>query len=325
MNQFISTIRHPFISPFERFLNIEYTSDINKLKNSQKTYIGWNWFTNIEVFSHRKLMELPYLCVERGALPGSIFFDKNGFNFDSSSYKEQNWNHELSKTDKKTIKEYKYNFIHESNAKLDLEFQNNNNVSKESILTEINCTKFTRIIFVPFQLSNDTVIKYFSDPISNLKNFIKKITKLASSNPDILFLYKNHPLEKNLSTNTENLLCADGFHFKACLDLCDLVLCINSGVGLQSIIYEKPCITFGQAFYSFEGVNYKYKPNSDINEFIRSELSFDREKSERFLFWLNFQFYSNVIWNSIKGINASTLEKINNFRIWTEEKTYQYK
>ena len=324
MNSFISHSKHPFISPFEDFIDIEYTRNINNVKNSEKTYIAWNWFSNIDIFSYRRLMGLPCICVERGALPGSIFFDKNGFNFDSASYKENSWNHQISKEDKARIQKYKLDFINESNPNLNLEFQKNNNISASFIASKINCDKFTKTIFVPLQISNDTVIKYFSGKISNLHKFIQKIIKTSENNKDILFLYKNHPLEKNLSINTDNLICADDFHFKACLDLCDLVLCINSGVGMQSMIYEKPCIIFGEAFYSFEGINYQFNESQDINKLIRKDLSFDIEKSERFLFWLNFQFYSNVIWNSFKGINSSTLEKVNNFRIWTEDFIYEY-
>jgi len=324
MNHFISQSKHPFVSTFEDFIDIEYNSDIDYVKNSQKTYIAWNWFSNIDIFSYRRSMGLPYICVERGALPGSIFFDKNGFNFDSTSYKECNWNQQISQENKTRIQKYKLDFIKESNPDLNLEFQKNNDTSAESIASKINCSKFTKIIFVPLQISNDTVIKYFSGQAYNLRNFIQKIIKLSENNKDILFLYKNHPLEKNLSVHTNNLICADDFHFKACLDLCDLVLCINSGVGMQSMIYEKPCVTLGQAFYRFDEINYTPSEFRDVNELIREDLAFNVEKSERFLFWLNFQFYSNVVWNSFKTINSSTLEKVNDFRIWTEDFIYEY-
>lgn len=49
----------------------------------------------MKVYAWCRETGFPYLVFERGALPDSWFFDPNGFNADSSSYAEPNWNRPL--------------------------------------------------------------------------------------------------------------------------------------------------------------------------------------------------------------------------------------
>lgn len=323
LDKFITNREHPFLHPFKRYIDIEYNRNNETVRNSNKTFIAWNWFTNIDIFNYRKVNNLPSICVERGALPGSIFFDLNGFNCMSTSYNKCNWDTPLSASELELIKKYIRDYIHESSPELDLEFQKSNIISKQPLLDNLNCANFNKIVFVPFQLSTDMVIKHFSGGIKNQNNFIKEIVRLSNVHKDVLFLYKNHPLQKNLTVTTNNLICVDDYHFKSCLDLCDIVMCINSGVGLQSMIYNKPCVLFGDAFYAFTGINYNYH-SLDCDNIFTTDLHFDSDGAYRFLYWLQFKFYSNVKWYSYKNTNNSKLEKINTFRIWTENETRQY-
>jgi capsule polysaccharide export protein KpsC/LpsZ len=323
LDKFITNRECSFLYPFKKYIDIEYNRNDDIVRNSNKTFIAWNWFTNIDIFSYRKINNLPSICVERGALPGSIFFDLYGFNCLSTSYNRCNWDTPLCDSELQQIKEYIKDYIHESSPEMDLEFQKSNNISKQTLLHNLNCTTYNKIVFVPFQLSTDMVIKHFSGRVKNQNNFIEEIVKLSNLYKDVLFLYKNHPLQKNLNVTTNNLICVDDYHFKSCLDLCDIVMCINSGVGLQSMIYNKPCVLFGDAFYTITGVNYDYY-SLERDDIFTTDLQFDSEAAYRFLYWLQFKFYSNVRWYSYKNINKSKLEKINTFRIWTENKTHQY-
>jgi len=201
-----------------------------------------------------------------------------------------------------------------------LELQLSNDITPESILKDIDVSKFDKVVFVPFQLPNDVVITNFAGFAKNQDNFVKLIQRLAAENPKILFLYKNHPIEKVLNTQTDNLINVDKYHFKACLNICDSVFLINSGVGLQAMFYGKPVFAFGDTFYSFEGINHNITNTDQILPLLNSDFEVDMVKVQRFIYWLHFKFYSSVVWESIPNCNNSKLHKVNTFRLFPEYK-----
>lgn len=323
--KFISFGRHDFIYPFDKYLDIEYSLDASQVLNSSKTFIGWNWYLqpNLKIFNYRKKNKLPFFCMERGALPGSLFLDPNGFNFSSSSYSRLNWDKILSDKETLIILKYIESFKRQDKS---LEAQASSISSENPFLAfSPNFSKFDRVAFVPLQLHDDSVIKHFSGWSKDLMGFIENITALADNNKNILFLYKNHPLGKYVSGSSENFICADDFHFKDCINYSDLVITINSGIGLQSMIYEKPVLICGDAFYEFDDINIKTQNLNDLQSSLFTDLTPNRESIFRFLYWLNFKFYSNVEWYSIPNVNASKLLNIERLTIWDGKRSNTYK
>lgn len=322
MLTFYANNRNYFINKFSKFIDIKYDKDYN----NPLPFLGWNWFTNKEIFEYRIKNQLPIVCVERGSLPGSIFFDVNGFLYNSKSYNRCNWEKELSVNQKNQVEEYIRNFKSDNNKSNDLEFQKSDEVTKKAFSNTIQNKKYKKIVFIPFQLPTDTVIKHFSGFIGSHENFVKTVIDISKKNKDILFIYKNHPLKKILNQEFDNFINVDNYHFKSCLDVCDIVMCVNSGVGLQSMIYEKPALIFGDAFYEFDDINHKIKDVSQVQNLLRSEnLTVNSNSMKRFIYWLNFEFYSNVDWKSIPNENKSLLININRFQIWTEKEIFYYK
>jgi hypothetical protein len=323
--KFISLGNHEFIPPFGEYLDIKYSASISEVLNSDRTFLGWNWYLqpNLKIFSHRKKAGLPFFCMERGALPGSLFFDPNGFNFSSSSYSRSNWDKSLSGKEALIISKYTEAFKRDNKS---LESQSSSISSENPFLSFVsNFLKFDRVAFVPLQLHDDSVIGYFSGWSKDLGSFIKNITTLAGNNKNILFLYKNHPLSKCASGSSENLICVDNFHFKDCINYSDLVITINSGIGLQSMIYGKPVLICGDAFYEFNDINIKTQNLNDLQASLSTDLTPNRESIFRFLYWLNFKFYSNVKWHSIPNVNASKLLNIERLTIWDGKRSHTYK
>ena len=114
-----------------------------------------------------------------------------------------------------------------------------------------------------------------------------------------------------------NLICADKNHYKACLHICDSVITINSGIGLQALIYNKCTFILGNAFYENRNLNIKIKHYSQLIKYLHSDFKPDKVLTYRFLYWLKFKFYSSVGWqDSIYKPNLKVITKINKLNFY---------
>lgn len=109
--------------------------------------------------------------------------------------------------------------------------------------------------FIPLQLDDDMAVTKYVRPGQCYAEFVASLNGVARANPDVLFLIKPHPLSKvTPDTSAENIIVVDRQdNIHALLDAVDFVVCYNSGVGLLSLIHEKPTITIGNAFYNMPG------------------------------------------------------------------------
>ena len=301
-------------------LDIEFNADYNKIKESKKAFIIWNPYGYLAypkpdyIKKNKYYLEClannkPTYIVERGALPNSIFIDKNGFLLDSSSYDESNWAKRLDKKKLQKVKDY-IDCIKEDITSL--EPQKSGRLNKEEFFNrlEIDKNKYKKIIFVPLQMHNDTVTLLWSDWIENTNRFNEMILKLSDQYKDVLFLVKNHPGEESekhqLKTTTDNLKIVDEFHYKDCIKYSDKLITINSGIGLQAMMWNKPVCIVGEAFYQFDELNYKAKKISDVETWIELEShKFSENLMYCFIYYLRFEFYSFC---SMRRLNAKSSE-----------------
>ena len=240
----------------------------------------------VELYETIRAHNIPYLVCERGALRDSIFIDPNGFNTDSQSYHSKYWDKDLSKKHRDLTLEYIRN---EKSTHESLEYQNVK-LSKTELRKKLGISKGKKILFVPLQRPTDTVIKYFSGPIGSFDNFISLVKGVAQALPrNWEIVIKKHPLEME-TPEIEGVYYANEQNIKALVELADAVLLINSGVGILSMIYGKPILVAGHAFYNHLGIAH---PVQDINDVLNG-LSFqpDTEKTLRFLSYLINEFYS---------------------------------
>ena len=314
---FFSLNKFHVLTSLSKHLDIVIDNKIDPL-NSDRTFIGWNWFSNEKVFEARKKKGLQSVCVERGALPETIFLDINGFNYNSSSYNQKNWDKPLSFQQKNLISEYIKDY--KQNANLTLEKQDSSCIDVDTLRYKIiKRGNFKKVIFIPLQVPNDTVVKRFPGLIKSYENFLQCVKDLSRAFPHFAFVYKNHPLEKTFNSEDNNLICADESHFKACLEICDAVLTINSGVGLQALIYNKPTYIVGDAYYENKFLNVSIKEKNDIGDSISTNFIPNKELTLKFLYWLRFEFYSSVKWtekNHNRGF--SYIESIEKLNIWRD-------
>lgn len=240
----------------------------------------------VKIYKFVRANNISYLCFDRGALPDSWFFDCNGFNADSLSY--QLWDKELREDEIVKTKEYISKTLEEDNY-LEKQDKRRSHLKKRLFLSDKK-----KIIFVPLQKSDDTVIKYFSNYFTYEK-FLETIDELAKElSKTHIFVIKRHPLgDKILCSKYKNLIFVpDNTNIIDCLEMCHVVVCLNSGVGVYAMMLKKPCIICAEAFYYIEGVNFKVTSKQELLEALISEFVIDETKMIKFIHYLVYEFYS---------------------------------
>lgn len=266
--------------------------------------------------------KFPYVVCERGALPDSIYHDKRGFLSDSESYQPTTWDHPLTKEQRDRTLSYIADIRHGSQM---LE-QQSDRVDLATLKQRLGIKHGQKVLLVPFQQPNDTVIKYFSGPIGSYEAFRQQIIRITVAlGEEWKVIYKKHPAEVDFrpipgatSAHDENIYDL--------LELASAVAVINSGVGIYAMMFGKPLLVFGDAWYAHDGTCFQVNTEDDACEIIKADLTLDYEKVLRFIHYLRFQFYSFGKMNSRRvqmpdgsPITATTSISYYELRGWTDK------
>lgn len=252
----------------------------------------------LELYKWCKENKIPFLCYERGALPDSWFFDSYGCNADSLAYQSIDYMRPMAVDTYYKVKKYIRGCLHDFEP---LEVQGNRK-GAEAFLSQQNILG-RKVLFVPLQRPSDTVIQHYIGQIESYENFIKIIDRLAENLKYYgwVTVVKKHPLETKRPNLSHVVFASDDAHFLDLLESCDAVALINSGVGVYSMMMEKPCYIFGEAFYAVENINYSVTANEYSDELaisrlaqkiVRDEITVNKDKMYKFIDFLIHDFYS---------------------------------
>lgn len=315
--KFISCdIEHRYVKKLSKHLDIEFSDDFDYIEKSGKALIIWNNYGDLvyeqpkyikkcELYRRFKKEGKEAYVVERGALPDSIFIDRHGFLLDSDSYNKEKWNKELTIDQLKNVKKYIKGFVSDASS---LESQSSSRLSSQEFYEKIgvNPNDYKKIVFVPMQMHNDTVMILWADWVKDLFNFQDTISQIAKEKNDILFIVKNHPNEelRHHMLSSKNVKIVDDLHYKDCISYSDCVVTINSGVGLQAMMWNKPVGIVGKAFYQFDEINTKLNSEKDVLKFINDPKPPLYDCVLKFIHYLKFEYYCTCIMKSL-GNNCS--------------------
>ncbi len=240
------------------------------------------------IYSHLKKLKFPVLVFDRGALPGSWFFDV-GFNADSETYHPLKWDIPLTQEENASIVKY----IETAKELPPLEAQGVRQ-GGEKLKAELGLVG-KKILFVPFQRPSDTTIKFFSGKLENFDNFIKLVNKtkklLATMAPEWTIVAKRHPLEQ-VRPMADVTFVDDDTHVHDLLEMADCALLVNSGVGVLSALFETPVLHAGDAFYSHPGLNRHVASPEDVVYWLQKGFDVCTETRNRFTHHLVNNVYS---------------------------------
>ena len=230
----------------------------------------------------------PVVVCERGALPDAVYHDASGFLSEGQSYAARLWDVPLDPTQRenalKYIAEVRYgsSMLEQQASRDDLSM----------VRDKLGIRHDQKVLLVPFQQPNDTVIRYFAGSIDSYDKFRKRISDIATRlGPDWVVVYKKHPAEIDFAS-IDRAVSAHGENIYDLLELATAVAVINSGVGIYAMMFGKPLLVFGDAWYSFEGLCQVVRPTDDPVALLNSEMPVDYERVLRFIHYLRFEFYS---------------------------------
>ncbi|RVJ03376.1 glycosyltransferase [Sinorhizobium medicae] len=243
------------------------------------------------------------IVAERGALPRALYFDKGGLCIESPSYEEQVWNKPLSDEEQAAIADYIYDLRFGDHA---LEKQSQR-VGTSLVRQNLNIPADAKILFIPLQLSDDTVTTRFCEPGRTYLDFIDEIKRLSLALPhDWVIVYKNHPLSL-MQIDFPSAICGDTAHVHDLLEASSAVSLYNSGVGVISMAFNKRVFYYGPCYYGFDGVNERFINAGKMVDRLASVEPVDEIKVQRFYHYLVNHLYSFADWHAeIAKVNGSS-------------------
>lgn len=236
-----------------------------------------------QVWDALKARDVRCICAERGAFPGSIYFDDD-FCAESKSYDWEHW--------KNSPPIDTYAFISGLRvANNTLEPQGRGNIDRIRTLLH---PQEKRNVLVLLQSLTDATTLHFCGDLPDYHSFLDSIRKL-DGDPAINLIVKNHPLNKvnpleGVGMDVSDLNIYDLF------SLADSCITLNSGAGLLALGAGVPVIAMGQCFYAQEGLAISCSDVQEVKELISSNLFADRAQVGRFYSYLLREFYSFGDW-----------------------------
>lgn len=273
----------------------EYFDDVDILEYIKINRINRVVFTNpyanekrTKIYNIIRKSNINYFVVERGALRDSVYIDPTGFCSESTMYNISYWDHEISDDKKQLVYQY---IKEEKNLDLSLEKQNNR-IGKRILMDRYNIPAGKKILFIPLQSRNDTVTTIFAGDIGNYDNFINLINDVAKNiSKEWIILVKKHPLS-DVNEPIKNVIFANDVNIKDLIDIADYILLMNSGVGVLSLLYNKPVLYTSKVFYAHDKMNIKVTTCDEVISVLENGFVPNRDTTIRFIAYLIDGFYS---------------------------------
>ncbi|EGR2840371.1 hypothetical protein KZG85_002831 [Vibrio cholerae] len=229
------------------------------------------------------------IVFDRGALPDSWFFD-TGFNYDSKTFLPICWDVPLSDDSILNV----IGYINELTSGEDSLEESSQRKTADYYREKYQVGK-RKVLFVPFQRPSDSVIKYFSGKVENVRVFSEWVKFLVEKldKKEWVVLYKKHPLESGVSSIDGAIRVEDDAHINDLIDLSDRIFLINSGVGCLGLAFNRKVICAGQSFYAGNGLAVSVETKEEaLYEILNKSNEPNKEKVYRFYHHLINNVYS---------------------------------
>jgi capsular polysaccharide export protein len=129
-------------------------------------------------------------------------------------------------------------------------------------------------IFVPFQVPSDMQVTLHSPWVRSMEDFLDLIIAAAEDNPQDVFVIKEHPSfkrsVKGIRPDHPRVVFANGNVTSELIAAARTVVTLNSTVGIESLLHEKPVITLGDACYNIDGLVQTARDRDAFNTALRN-------------------------------------------------------
>lgn len=229
---------------FERLRYAKYLALLNNVDPEYVVLWNGNKLPNITVAMAAKALGINQFYYENGLLPGTSSLDPRGINFNASLSRDPSFY--LSFDPHNSLKFSEPALIpradHRKRCSFDFE-----KVPE-------------RYIFAPFQVPHDTQLASFSPWVDSMDMFYDVVVEAVKSlnDPSLKVVFKEHPSwhkhYSHLYSKDSVAIFANGNNTSDLIKCAEAVITINSTVGLEALLFNKPVLTLGQACYNIDGL-----------------------------------------------------------------------
>lgn len=129
--------------------------------------------------------------------------------------------------------------------------------------------------FVPFQVHDDSQVRFHSPWIRNMEQLLETVRRaLGRRIPGARIVVKEHPVDQGrvdyraLRTKYPQVLFIRRIPAADLVKYCRAVITINSTVGFEGLLAGKPVITLGNAFYNRPGITLHAETEAELEELL---------------------------------------------------------
>lgn len=215
---------------------------------------------------------LPVIHTERGLLPNTFVADAKGVNFkgDLAGSKLPLISSRAAAQLEKQIEKYR-------SSKQTIVSQGTTG-TKAEVLSALGLAADANYIFFPEQIEIDSNVIINSPQYKTMHAVLTDICAAAKQH-GLTVIVRPHPenTSKQDRTSAEMseaygcpIVVCKGIHVHSLIENAKCVVTINSTVGLEALLFNKPVITLGNATYSFKGMTFDARSREDIERAVAS-------------------------------------------------------
>ena len=173
-------------------------------------------------------------------------------------------------------------------------------------------------IFIPLQVHDDSQVLLLSPYVKNMHDFIDYVYTAIKNKYGKKYdiVVKEHPVDRNraydyslIREKYPDIIWLQEGDLKRILSEAELLIVINSTVGFEGLIFQKPVVTLGHSFYNKKGIVFHAEKKSDIQNKITEaiEVGPDKELIRKFVCFVHDQY---CIKGSFKYFDNQTVKNI---------------
>ena len=233
-----------------------------------------------------RAQQVTVVYLEHGVLPFTTAVDLQGINADNSLPRDPDFYHALPAAPARN---------HE--ATLEVRKPTPGKPGEEAGLATLP----ERYIFVPFQVDSDTQILLQSPWIKDMRRFFRLLVRVFKQldDPQLHLIFKEHPSSASVypdlhreAGRESHIHIVNNYLTQELIKHAESVVTINSSVGIESLLFDRPVIVTGRAFYNIPGLVMKADSEAELLEALQCVKTFQRDQLLRrnFLHYLASEY-----------------------------------
>jgi hypothetical protein len=271
-----------------RWLRIGFQQILVSIQPALVVFWGGEYTNQLILRDLCNLYQVTVTYIERGLLPGTLFFDQKGISVNSSFQSNRTINPCLPNSPLQSARAFSFKAFVKQYLAGESWWEQPKRVDLVELLKKLGVRAGQKIIFFPSQIDGDTSNFLFSNNFTDNAAAFKWLCDTFRKDPNYFILGKHHPKSRIETAAYEMSLPPHGVWLTEiaihdCLAVCDYVALVNSTVALEAMIYGRPTLALGESLFSGRNILYEVdEPNraedvisnwltaSDLNERIKN-------------------------------------------------------